>query len=66
MGFMDKIKNIMNAPEDDSYEETEEITAKESTGYSYLDEFTPFLLLLPTRKTKLSTFMLRLNCRWYW
>ncbi|MBQ6818470.1 MAG: cell division protein SepF [Clostridia bacterium] len=52
MGFMDKIKNIMNAPEDDSYEETEEITAKESTGYSYLDEFTPLSTPAPDKKNK--------------
>ncbi len=43
MGFMDKIKNLMNAPEDDVFDEQEEevtVTERSSKRDSF-DEFTP-------------------------
>ncbi len=39
MGFMDKIKNIMNAPEDDNYDEQEEVTVAESRNRDLYDDY---------------------------
>lgn len=52
MGFMDKIKNIMNAPEEDDYNETEEVVASESSSRSYLDDFAPISTPVQDKKNK--------------
>ncbi len=39
MGFMDKIKNIMNAPDDDVYEEQDEVSVTESRNRDFYDDY---------------------------
>ena len=41
MGFMDKIKNIMYAPDEDGLEGAEEIEVKDDAPRSFFDEYTP-------------------------
>ncbi len=41
MGFMDKIKNIMYAPDEDNLEGTEELEVKEEAPRSFFEEYTP-------------------------
>ena len=41
MGFMDKIKNIMYAPDEDNLEGTEEREVKEEASRSFFEEYAP-------------------------
>lgn len=52
MGFMDKIKNIMNAPEEDGYDDVEEVAVSEPSNRNYLDEFTPITTPASDKKNK--------------
>lgn len=42
MGFMDKIKNIMNAPEEDDFDDTqEEVSVTETPRQDFYDDYAP-------------------------
>lgn len=54
MGFMDKIKNIMNAPADDEYDENEEVTVTETPQpqRDFYDDYAPTAAPTADKKNK--------------
>ena len=52
MGFMDKIKNIMNAPEDDSFDQQEEMAVSETRNRDFYDDYAPTPVPVADKKNK--------------
>ncbi len=52
MGFMDKIKNIMNAPVDDDFEQDERVSATAGDAYNLYDDFSSAAAPTADKKNK--------------